>query len=247
MQISDIVARIYRNTKTNASSYPAADMLIDINTALNHVVSKINQCDDRWQWDDTNQTDLPIATTATVSGQKDYSLSTSHLTIDRVEIMDTAGNWTELNPIDQHDVKREALAQYLKTPGLPIEYDKIGSSIFLYPTPNYSQAASIKIYFTRGPAEFTSAEVSTGNKQPGFNTLFHDLIPLWVSYDYATINGLNSANGFFNAIQRKEQEMVDFYGLRSRDERPRFSVSTNGRAYNNTSGRLNTYGGDSNE
>lgn len=248
MTLGDITTRIYKNTKTNASNYPAAILAVDINVAQNRVVSLINRGDGRWQWDDTNNTDLPIATTSLVSGQQDYSLLTSHLSIDRVEIMDTAGNWTELDPIDQHDVKRTALAQYLKTPGLPIQYDKLASSIFLYPTPNYSQAASLKIYFTRGPSEFTAADVTTGTKIPGFNTLFHDLIPLWVSYDYAIPNGLASASGFLAEIQRKEQELIDFYGQRSRDERPRLTVSSNRSGqWNNTSGRINYNGGDSNK
>lgn len=245
MTISDIEAKISFYTKTNTASFPASDRLIAENNAYNHVAALINQCDDRWQWDDNNNTDLPIATAALVSGQQDYQLSNAHLSIDRVEIKNTTGYWTLLDPIDQHDIKYQALAQYLSVAGTPLQYDKIGSSIFLYPTPNYSQAASLKLYYTRGPAEFTSGDVSTGTKQPGFNSLFHDLIPLWVAYDYSVANGLPSATGFYNAIQVKEKELVDFYGLRSRDERGRFTVSTNGQT-GNTSGRINYGNSDSN-
>lgn len=247
MTINDIVQRIYKNTKTNASSYDAPTMLIDINVAENRVISLINRSDSKWQWDDTNNTDLPIATAALVSGQQDYTLATSFLSIDRVDIMDTSGNWTRLQPIDQHEVRIQGLSTYLKTPGLPIQYDKLGASVFLYPPSNYSQNASLKIFFSRGPNEFTSADVSTGTKQPGFNSLFHDLIPLWVSYDYWLVNDQSLCAGYLGEIQRKEQEIIDFYGLRSRDERPRLSVSTNGRQWNNTSGRLNGWGGDSNK
>lgn len=249
MILSDITIRVYKNTKTNATSYAIADLTVDLNVALNRVVSLINRSDMRWQFDDLNQTDLPIATTAIVSGQQDYSLSTAHLTIDRVEIMDAQGNWTELKPIDQHDVKRTALATYLKTPGLPTQVDVSGNSVFLYPPPNYSQAASLKLYFTRGPVEFSSADITTGTKSPGFNSLFHDLIPLWISYDYWLINDQTLTAGFLSEIQRKEQELIDFYGLRSRDERPRFTVATNRNSgqLGNTSGQLNSYGGDSNK
>lgn len=204
-------------------------MLIAINEAYDHVTSLILQSDSRWQYDDTNQTDLPIATTDLVSGQKDYGLSTSHLTIDRVEVKDSAGNWHALSQIDQQELKRDksiALSEYQETNGVPEEYDVIGTSVFLYPTPNYLQSASLKIYFTRGPASFTSNEVSTGTKNPGFNSLFHELIPLWVSYNYAVENGLQSANGFFAAIQRLETSLSDFYGLRNRDFRSHLSVSS---------------------
>lgn len=249
MTISDIVKRIYKNTKTNSTSYDAPTMLIDINVAVNRVWSLINESDNRWQIDDTNNTDLPIATTALVSGQQDYTLSTSFTTIDRVEVTDLLGNTTELDPIDQHDIRRMALPQYLKTPGLPVQYDKIGASVFLYPTPNYSQAASLKVYYTRGPNEFSSSDVSGGSKEPGFVSLFHDLVPLWVSYDYWLINDQTLTNGFLNEIQRKEQELIAFYGGRSRDERPRLTVATNrnGGRWGNTSGQLNSFGGDSNQ
>lgn len=228
MTISDIISDIYKKTKTNSTSYPAADMLIDINSAANRVHSKILINDSRWQLEDTNNTDLPIATTALVSGQQDYSLSAAHLTIDRVELKDSAGNWTELTQIDQQSLKSAnavALAAYRSTTGVPIEYDLSGNSVFLYPIPNYSQAASLKIYYTRGPAEFTSGEVTTGTKQPGFNSLFHKLIPLWVSYDYCLTNIPNLAAGYFAEIQLLEKSIEEFYGLRNRDMRGRLSAS----------------------
>lgn len=249
MTISDIVTKTYFYTKTNASSFPAADMLISINTGYNRVGSLVLKSDDRWQWDDTNQTDLPIATTSLVSGQQDYSLASAHLTIDRVEIKNSAGAWTELQQIDQQQFKGSkqiALAALFPTNGVPLLYDVSGNSVFLYPTPNYSQAVSLKLYFTRGPAEFTSADVSTGTKQPGFNSLFHELIPLWVAYDYAVANGLSTANGFFAAIQLKEKALYDFYGLRNRDTRPRFTISTNAQG-GDQSGVLTSRGGESNK
>lgn len=228
MTISDINTKISFLTKTNTTSFPAADRLILVNNAYNRISSLILRADSRWQWDDTNQTDLPIATTTLTTSQQDYSLATTHLTIDRVEVKDTAGNWHRLTQIDQQLLKRgesTALAAYQSTTGTPSEYDLVGNSLFLYPAPNYTQAASLKIYFTRGPVEFTSAEVTTGTKVPGFNSLFHDLIPLWVAFDYATANGMPTASGFFASIQRLEQQIADFYGMRNRDERPQLTVS----------------------
>lgn len=247
MPILDIVTKIYKDTNTNAISYPASNMLIEINSAYNRVVSLIMESDNRWQWDDTNQTDLPIATSSIITGQQDYSLSTSHLTIDRVELKDTSGNWTKLDPIDQHDVVGESLISHLGPgTGIPIQYDKLGNSVFLYPIPNYTQVASLKLYFTRGPALFSSTDVSTGTKQPGFNSLFHELIPLWVIYNYYITKIPTLALGIMNMIILKENEIVKFYGLRNRDERPRMGVSTNS-TIGNASGRLTIGASDSNK
>jgi hypothetical protein len=228
MTISDIVQSIYRRTKTNSATYPAPSMLIAINTAYNYVVSCINDADHTWQWEDYNQTDLPIATTALVAGQQDYTLTTSYLSIDRVEVQDTAGTWHLLKQIDQQALKAgtaTALAAYQSSAGVPTEYDISGSSVFLYPIPNYNQAASLKVYFTRGPAEFTSQEVTDGTKVPGFPSLFHDMIPLHVAYDYAVVNLPRLAQGYLMQLQQMKREINDFYGLRNRDNRARITTS----------------------
>lgn len=249
MTISDVVSRVYFLTGTNVNSFPAADMLISINTAYNRVASLIDKNDARWQWDDLNNTDLPIATTSLVSGQQDYSLATSHLTIDRIEIKDSAGNWTELSQIDQQMLKggrKTALLAYRNVTGLPLEYDVVGASVFLYPIPNYSLASSLKIYFTRGPAEFTSAEVTAGTKSPGFNSLFHDLIPLWVAYDYLVVKIPQLATSVMNAILLKEKSIEEFYGQRDRDTRARMTTSYAG-AMGNASGQILGTASDSNK
>lgn len=203
-----------------------------INSAYNRVTSLILKNQGQWQYDDSNQTDLPVATTALVSGQQDYSLPVTFLTLERVELLPnggSAGDWVRLKQIDQQLMKRDrdtSLTAYESTNGQPAEYDLIGNSAFLYPASDYSQAASLKFFFSRGPAEFTSAEVSTGTKVPGFNSLFHELIPLWVSYNYAVENLQPTANGFLAEIQRKEIELENFYGLRDRDTNRGFIVST---------------------
>ncbi len=242
MTLATLQNKVYLLTKTNSSGWGTSqvDLNAALNNALERVVQIINAADSRWQWDDNNQTDLPIATTTIMSGQKDYSLSTAHLSIDRVEVQDAASNWRLLKAIDQHDVRYTALAQYYATNGTPLEYDKLGSSVFLYPTPNYTLAAALKIYFTRGPVALASA-----SDVPGFNSLFHDLLAYQVAYEYAISNELGSANSFLAAINKKEQDLKDFYGQRSRDERPRLGISTNRRA-GGISGMIGSIWGDSN-
>lgn len=218
MTINDVVNKIYFYTKTNSTSLPAATMLILINNAYERVASLIIKSDRKWQWDDSNQTDFPVATTALVANQSDYTLATSHLKIEKVEVKDEAGNWYLLKPIDKEEMDG-TITDYAKTAGQPYEYDKIGGSVILYPAPDYSQVASLKVHFQRGPALFTSAEVTTGTKVPGFNSLYHDLIPLWASYDYSIANGQSNANQLMVEIVRKEEALQDDYGARDKDDR----------------------------
>ena len=50
---------------------------------------------------------------------------------------------------------------------------------------------------------------------PVFDSLFHDLLVLWPSYQYAIENSLSSANGFLQEIVAKEKELEEFYGNRN--------------------------------
>lgn len=218
MTITDIVNKVYFLTKTNVTAFPAADMLILINNAYERVSSIILQSDGRWQWDDNNQTDTPFANYTITSGTQNYAIATNLLALSRVEVKDSNGAWHLLKPIDQVDVYDQSIVDFMSGGGLPQYYDKIGDEMYLYPTPNYTQASSLRFYFRRAPLLYTSAEVTTGTKVPGFNSLYHDLIPLWVSYDYAMANGLPNANQLQVEIQKKEDAIREDYALRNKDE-----------------------------
>lgn len=224
MTITDIINKTYFLTNSSSLSYPSADMLINVNNAYERVVSLIMSCDGRWEWNDDNQTDFPIATTTLTTNQQDYTLAVTHLNITRVEVKGTDGNWTQLVPISQSDLKGESLTQFMVSSGLPAYYDKIGSSVVLYPAPNYTQTASLKIYCQRPPVLYTSAEVTTGTKVPGFNSLYHNLISLWAAHDYAVSKGLPNINQITADIQRQEEMLMSDYELRDRDQKLKLKV-----------------------
>jgi hypothetical protein len=68
-----------------------------------------------------------------------------------------------------------------------------------------------------------SSDISSTTVKPGFNSLYHDLIALWVSYDYAVANGLPNANQLMVEITRKEEALKEDFALRSQDEHIRIS------------------------
>lgn len=186
------------------------------NQALNDVSIIAMGSDDRWQYDDTNYTDYPIATTGTVTDQHDYVLSASHLRITRVELKDTEGNWTALRPIDLADIPN-ARDEFMETSGTPMYYDKMANSLFLYPAPDYTQDASLRVYFQREPSYFASTDTT---KEPGFASIFHRLVPLKACLDYATANQLTDKITVLNTkIKEKEEEIKKFFGRRNRDEK----------------------------
>lgn len=225
MTFTQIKNRVYRLTGTTSSSFTDAAMAEEANIAMNYLASVINLHDSLWNYEDTRQTDLPIGKATLTSGQQDYTLSLTHFSVDRIEVKDTNGKRRTLSQIDQQALKgarKIALSEYKSGGGVPEEYDLLGNSLFLYPIPNYTQAESLYVYYTRGPVEFTSADTT---EVPGFPSLFHDLVPLWIAYNYGLSKGKENVDRIFAEIQRKEGEMIKFFQLRNRDIRHRMAVS----------------------
>lgn len=185
------------------------------NRALDSVTTAILESDDRWEYDDTTYSDYPIATTDLVSGQRDYVLSVSHLKVLRVEWMDSNGNWILGKPIDLEDIT-VARDEFLSADSVPIYYDKLATSVFLYPAPNYNSTGGLRVYYQREPNYFTTSDTT---KKPGFATLCHRLIPLKACYDFAIANNLTDKIKVLDVeIQKRDLELRKFYGRRNKDE-----------------------------
>ncbi len=199
-----------------------------LNEGLNRVVSLILTSDGRWQWDDNNNTDFPIATTNLVttlgSEQQDYAFSVTFLKINRVEVLDAAGSWHLLKPIDQNDLYDQSLTDFLKTPNLPMYYDKIANSIFLYPKPlatAVTSTAGLKVWFQRPPSYFATSDTT---KVPGINSMYHRLIALIASRDYALMKQLSNAKALADMVLQQEDSLGEAYALRNHDEKPGLSA-----------------------
>lgn len=203
--------------------------------AEEEIAALILESDGRWQYDDNNRTDLPTTTTTVTSGQKDYGLAVSHLKIERVELQDSNSQWTTLEPYDKED-DYFAVSQLEGDSGVPTRYRVIGNSIVLDPIPNYTQSASLKIFFQRGPltydysansnaGQFTDGTGSGATADvPGFASLFHDLIAYKGAHSFAVAQTLNNANTILTEVLRKEKNLKDFYGKRNKDDRPKMTL-----------------------
>ena len=187
-----IVQDIYFDTSSNTNSYPIADIVRNANKALDRAVSLILGADGKWQFDGTNKTDLPIGTTSLVSGQQDYSFDEEYLVIKDIECSDSLGNWKKLIPIDNYDLDI-ALSDFQTDDNIPVYYDKMGESILLYPSPNYSidpdetPAGGLRAYFQRKMDYFTATDTI---KEPGFAAHLHPYVGLFCSYVFAKAKGL---------------------------------------------------------
>ena len=191
---------------TDTTTYPLADFTRNANFALDRVSSLI------MKWDDTNNTDLPIATTSLVASQQDYGIAVGHLKVLKVRIKDQQGNWVSLDPINRRDLTD---SQLTATAGDPKRYDKAGNSLFLYPKPSYASSGGLEVQFQRGASYFATTDTT---KTPGFATHFHRLVSLYAALDYCETNDFDKRAAKIRAnIQTLEAELITHYSSRDLD------------------------------
>jgi hypothetical protein len=218
-----IIELIEDNTGTQSattSSYPLKSKTRDVNNAYANYFLIGGQTEGRWQLDDTNHTKYPIITTALTANQQDYTFTVDEqsnqiLDIYRVEILDPTGLGVELTPIDQFDIQGMALTEFQKSAATPLFYDKTANGIILYPKPNYTNSAGLKIYFNRTPSYFLSTDTT---KTPGIPDTFHEYLALRPSYQYCLRKGLPQTVQLKADMLAMEEGIRSYYSSRSKDE-----------------------------
>lgn len=215
-----IVQDIYFGVSANSTSYPIKDVTREVNNGLDRASSIILKADNRWQFDDTNNTTLPIATTDLINNQQDYKFDNTFLQVEKVMVSDPSGNYYEVYNIDIHD---QGVASYLENQtantGQPYRYDVIGNSILLDTRPNYNYTAGLKVYFKRKASYFLTSDTT---KEPGIAPQFHKYLSLYGQYEYAKAKTLSKAEQIKRDMIEMEKDISDFYSKRSKDYKPRF-------------------------
>lgn len=192
------------------------DFTAKINRAYDKLATIIMSVDGRWQFDDTNYTDLPIGSTNIISGQRDYTLDVEFLDIVKVVLTDGAGNKSVLLPIDiNDDLGRRYITDITGSGGIPTQYDKTGGSIMLVPIPNFNKTGGLTVYYRRKPSYFVSTDTI---KPVGIPALYHRYLSLEASFDYAVSKQLNLKNDLGVRVREMEARIQEFYSKRSKDE-----------------------------
>lgn len=205
-QISGNTNRLYRFTQL-------------LNEGVNEATGIILGADNRWQFDDTNYTDYPIATTSIVSGQRDYEFNVSHLKILKVQFKDSAGIWRILPPFDQdsQDSRPYLENNTSNNTGIPVRYDKFGTALWLDPIPNFNSTDGLRIYFQRPPSLFVSSDTT---KTPGFPSIYHVYVSTYASLQYAKDKGITEkVRVYTQDLIDLRDRITEHYSKRNKDER----------------------------
>jgi hypothetical protein len=225
MNIVDINAEARSLVDATSTSYPDTTLLRRVNSAYQETVNDILNADGTWQFDDTNFTTNPEGTGTLVASQSSYSFAEDFLDIEWVKVLGVDNYWHLLKPIDQSEMVRP-LEDYLIQSGMPLYYDKNGNTIKLYPAPsatNITLADGLKVKFTRTADVFTSGDVSTGTKEPGF-AVNHVILAYKAALPYAASHKKDRVAYLMSEIKRMRDEIIDFYARREKDKRKKITT-----------------------
>jgi len=156
---------------TDTTFYTLAQKARATNTSKYWLALKIWKANDAWKFDDGGNTTLPQATFDLVAGQRDYTLPTSAIGIERVEIKDNAGNFRRIRQFDETD-RPGALTNYGESNSFPSGFWLLARSLMLDPAPDATSvtlSGGGKIYVQRQITEFTPSTTTTaiGFDEPG--------------------------------------------------------------------------------
>lgn len=242
MTLSDINAKIslFTGADTTATGFATADRVISINNYKDRVITAILQSQDDFDFDDASITaSYPIGKRNMVANQQDYKFSTalwalmspegaadqasaaiSPLKIKRVEVSYDGGTtWYEAIPIDINEKSTDATQATINSVFSTTQpyYDIQFGAIFLYPIPIVNSTNGIKIWFDRSMTDFTSSDLTTGTKVPGFDTLFHPILAYGPSYEFGLAVGKDNTDPVKKELEQLMQEMRLHYGSKDRD------------------------------
>lgn len=212
---------IDRICNTNAVTYPVIDKTARLNQALDRFFALALLGDGDWEFDDSNQTDLPIGTTNINSGQYDYTFASELLMISKVMVANTNGDFNELFPIDQSEgMSRNLYIQPTNNTGTPNRYDVLANSLLLDPIPNYTANGALKVIFKRNATRFVVGDTT---KEPGIPSLYHEFLARYASAPYLLANRLANAGAVGQQIQTDEDSIQDFLAHRSKHRKTRIT------------------------
>ena len=221
--IGDIDFLLFGDSTTLNDSYTLADRTRNVNITLDETVAEMFKADPNWDYDDSTNTDFPIATTDLEPNQDNYSFPDSTLVITRVRIMDRNGVLVTLEPVTRQELNDTEL----RATGMPSKFYKKGGSFFPVPIPDYGATGGVEIEFQRGANHFTTSSV---NVAPGFNSLFHQILSVGAALRYAVGNGMREKVSFLSGMKAEIFKSIrEHYQTRNKDEKPRMTLKRNPR------------------
>jgi hypothetical protein len=159
-----------------------------------------------------------------VASQSRYSFNDKFLQLVEVQVRDSAGNYQILPPIDQKEYSDVTpLSEAFETAGMPRYYDKVSDdTIDLLPAPTAADttlASGLRIRFKRTADLYTSAQVTTGTKEPGFASPFHVILAYMAAIPYCANFKPDRVPLYEKRVDDMKKALLLHYGTRQKEQR----------------------------
>lgn len=216
--VADIDFLLFGNSDFN-SDYSLIDRARNVNLVWDEAIAELYKADPNYKWDDTTNTDFPLATLDLTANLDHYTMLDSALVIHRLRIKDRNGKYKTLTPI----LRSELTDTELEETGEPSKYYKMGGAVFPVPIPDYGATDGVELEFQRGANYFESTDTSAS---PGFNAQFHQFLSVGAAMRYAVANSMDKKANTLSAMKEQIREaMRTHYQLRSPDLKPKIKLA----------------------
>lgn len=231
MTLGDINTKVYALTATDSSSYPDANMVIDINIWYQKIVSMIFESQDDSDFDDQRNQNYPVVSTPMVAGQRDYAIPVSEqvLKIKRVDVTYDGSNYYRATPFDNGvpgwgfgNTTNEDANMIKQAPQYDVQYN----SLFIYPlavASDVSAGASIRVEWERAvtpfsqSADYNGSTMSTSTSVPGIDIPWHPMLAYGAAYEYANARNLPQLANIKQDLTDWEGRLRTAYGKKDLD------------------------------
>lgn len=231
MTIADINTKVRSLCDADSTSYTAANLLIDVNTAVETLVGKIIQVCRNFTFDDENFANIAEGTITLEEGVSKYTLTDRFLSVIGWKVKDASGYWHDVNPYSTEEAKADGVV--LETleagTGLPLTYRAIGRTFFFQPAPiaaSCTLTAGGKFIYTRTSYQITSDDVTTGTLVPGIASPWHITIARMAAKEFCSTYKKDRVPKLMAEIQDDiygPQGLLVFYANRQKDRTNRLT------------------------
>lgn len=194
----------------NATSLPTSDAVRLLNFALDRYSYLAITTDGRWQFDDTENTDLPRASITLSAGDIAVPLNATHLTIRFAELTDASGNKTRLKTFDRRGV--DTVTPRTTDTGQPYAYDYEAG--VLYFDQYVDDTYTLTIHFSRAATHLTTDNTT---QVVGIPTIHTEYLVLYAAYRNSFRTNDEHRPQLREEVEQMEQDVRDFYGRRDED------------------------------
>lgn len=238
--LADIKTKIYALTGKDSTSYPAANMLVDLNLWHQKIVGMILDAQDESDFDDERYGDYPQITSP-LTTNRDFPLGQTitnldGLTYSVLKIKDVSVSYDGTNfyralPFDITEIGSANIPQGYSTaegqldalfPKTSPRYDFKNNSLWLYPRATAAEVAAgatIMMEFYRSPVEFTSSELTAGTVSPGIAPTFHAMYAYGPAFEVAQAQQLPQKNEIYRELQVYEDRLRKQYSSKNADRK----------------------------